>query len=189
MRIAVSGAHVTGKSTLVAELSARLPKYEIIEETYHALNDSGYVFAATPSVDDFELLLEHSVTTLCRLAGDDYLLDRSPVDYLAYLAVIARDAGERMPRWISLVRDAMCHVDLVVFVPIEQTDRITSVAEYGGLRKKVHRVLHEILLDDAWGFSLPAIQVTGSVSERADEVMRRLHETKTPRYPADDSFT
>lgn len=34
MRIAVSGSHRTGKSTLIAELAALLPGYSTVDEPY-----------------------------------------------------------------------------------------------------------------------------------------------------------
>ena len=55
MRIAVSGAHRTGKTTLIEELSRALPTYTVVDEPYHLLEEEGYEFEALPSVEDFEL--------------------------------------------------------------------------------------------------------------------------------------
>jgi deoxyadenosine/deoxycytidine kinase len=41
MRIAISGAHGTGKSTLVEMLAERLPGYAVVEELYQLLLDEG----------------------------------------------------------------------------------------------------------------------------------------------------
>src|SRR4028119_353553 len=45
MRIAVSGTHAAGKSTLVAELSALLPDHAVVDEPYHLLAEDGHEFA------------------------------------------------------------------------------------------------------------------------------------------------
>jgi nicotinamide riboside kinase len=41
MRIAISGSHRTGKSTLVSELSALLPTYATVDEPYHLMEEDG----------------------------------------------------------------------------------------------------------------------------------------------------
>src|SRR5262245_61056219 len=60
VRIAVSGAHGTGKSTLIADLARNLPGYAVAEESYYALLAEGHVFPALPSREDYELMLERS---------------------------------------------------------------------------------------------------------------------------------
>lgn len=42
MRIAVSGAHQTGKTTLIEELSRALPSYGVVDEPYHLLEEEGH---------------------------------------------------------------------------------------------------------------------------------------------------
>lgn len=41
MRVAVSGSHATGKSTLVRELAERLPDFTAIDEPYYLLAEEG----------------------------------------------------------------------------------------------------------------------------------------------------
>jgi uridine kinase len=45
VRIAISGTHFSGKSTLVGGLSDALPTYSIVEEPYVLLAEEGYEFA------------------------------------------------------------------------------------------------------------------------------------------------
>jgi len=54
MRVAISGSHATGKSTLIAELSTLLPHYTIVEEPYYGLLENGYVFADDLPPEDYE---------------------------------------------------------------------------------------------------------------------------------------
>src|SRR5215831_15577048 len=67
MRIAVSGSHATGKSTLVRELLARIPDLTAVDEAYYVLTDQGHVFADPPTFDDFEVLVEQSAPAWLRI--------------------------------------------------------------------------------------------------------------------------
>lgn len=54
MRIAFSGAHRVGKSTLIEALAARLPGYRTYDEPYHLLEEEGHDFSDPPTPEDFE---------------------------------------------------------------------------------------------------------------------------------------
>src|SRR5215471_6706048 len=90
MRIAISGAHRTGKTTLVAALSELLPAYEVVDEPYRVLEEYGHEFSDPPSVEDFEQQLRTSIE-LVSAAPADALLDRCPLDFIAYLQAIDDD--------------------------------------------------------------------------------------------------
>jgi uridine kinase len=45
MRIAVSGAHHTGKTTLIDELIGSLSTFRVIDEPCYLLEDGGHAFA------------------------------------------------------------------------------------------------------------------------------------------------
>jgi hypothetical protein len=51
VRIALSGAHAVGKTSLLAELRRQLTSYEAVDEPYSELLDQGHEFADPPSVD------------------------------------------------------------------------------------------------------------------------------------------
>jgi len=55
MRIAVGGAHASGKSTLIAELSRTLPSHKVVEEPYYLFVAEGHNFAGEGSsvLDDW----------------------------------------------------------------------------------------------------------------------------------------
>ena len=61
MRIAVSGSHGTGKSTLITELAAVLPEMIAIDEAYDVMLSDGAAFGERLRVDDFEALCEREV--------------------------------------------------------------------------------------------------------------------------------
>ena len=117
MRIAISGTHRAGKSTLLEELSGALPKYATVDEPYTVLEEDGYEFADPPSLEDFEAQLERSLETLSE-AARDVLFDRSPVDFLAYIRALPDADAFDLEDWLPEVHEAIESLDLIVFVPI-----------------------------------------------------------------------
>jgi predicted ATPase len=171
MRIAISGSHATGKSTLVAELARRVAGLTVIDEPYYLLEEEGHAFATPPITEDFVALAERSIVLLTREHPGPVVFDRSPADYLAYLTA-RRDAESARDLTIA-VDTALKTLDLVIFVPIEHPDRITG-AEAPRLRRRVDEVLRAMLVDDAWAFDVPVLEVRGTVVDRAAQVEARV---------------
>ena len=93
MRIGISGTHGTGKTTLAEALSAHLPGHLTAYEPYYLLEDEGYEFAFPPSPDDYRVLLGRSLESLsAQPQQPGVVFDRTPLDYLAYLAATGVDA-------------------------------------------------------------------------------------------------
>lgn len=175
MRIAFSGAHAVGKSTLIADLAALRSDYEVVDEPYHHLAAEGVLFSASPSVPDFEIQLERSVALLGSRSTTSAFFDRCPADYLAYLHVLSRRDHRVLSRWLRESTGALATLDLVVFVPVERPDRISVPSdELPTLRKHVNRALTRILLEDELGLGLDVIQVAGPPSTRANQVLEHL---------------
>jgi predicted ATPase len=173
MRIAVSGAHRTGKTTLVDELARALPAYVVVDEPYHLLEEEGHEFAEMPSLEDFELQLERSLQCLAG-SEEDVIFDRCPADILAYL-ITHEDAEEfDADVWLPRVRKEMQRLDLIVFVPVEHPDRIVVPAAGGRrLRRSVDEEIRDIVLGDRWDFGVEAIEVAGAPHERVRQVLAR----------------
>lgn len=174
MKVAISGAHRTGKTTLLAELSRFLPGFSTVDEPYYLLEEEGHEFAEMPSLEDFEIQLERSIETLLKSEGD-CLFDRCPADMLAYLGAHEDAEAFDADRWLTKVRQAMWQLDLIVFVPIEEPDRVSvSASDHRRLRRRVDEDLRDIALDDRWSFGVPAIEVAGPVSARVRQVLAHL---------------
>jgi hypothetical protein len=116
MRIAVSGTHRTGKSTLVAALGEHLPGYRTVAEPYELLAERGYDFGDPPDVDDFVIQLKQSLALL-RRGTPNLILDRCPLDFLGYIAVSPGGDAFDLEAWRGPISRAMQSLDLVVFLP------------------------------------------------------------------------
>jgi len=60
MKIAITGAHRVGKTTLAEKLHENLANYDFRMEPYYELEESGYEFSEIPDIDDFIKQLEYS---------------------------------------------------------------------------------------------------------------------------------
>jgi hypothetical protein len=174
MRIAVSGSHFVGKSTLVEELSGALPEYSTVEEPYYLLEEEGHVFADPPSIEDFELQLERSLTSL-EAREPNVIFDRCPVDFLGYLLAHPDTETFDLESWLPRVRTTLETLDLIVFVPIEGRDRISLPrSQDPHFRVLVDEGLGEILLENSLNFDVEVLQVTGALHERLRQVLAQL---------------
>jgi hypothetical protein len=180
MRIAVSGTHFSGKSTLVEELSTALPEYSTVDEPYYLLEEEGHEFAEPPSVEDFELQLERSIQNL-EARESNVIFDRCPADLLGYLLTHPDAEAFDLEAWLPRVRLAIETLDLIVFVPIEGRDRIALPrSQDPRFRSQVDEELTDILLENSLGFDVEVIQVTGSPHERVRQVLAHLRSTFQP---------
>lgn len=179
MRIAFSGAHRTGKTALIEELGGALPSYVTVDEPYYLLEEEGHEFPEMPSLEDFELQLERSIECLAE-ALENQLFDRCPADLLAYL-LTHRDSNEfDIEPWLPRARSAMQQLDFIIFVPVEHPDRIhVSESDRDELRRRVDEELRAILLEDRWDFGVEAVEVTGTVRERARKVISQIRIKET----------
>lgn len=174
MRIAFSGAHRCGKSTLLESVGERVEGYRVVDEPYAQLEEDGYEFAHPPSLDDF---VEQLRCSLALLEDDapNLLFDRCPVDFLGYLLAHPDAASFDIDEWKEQVRSSVRTLDVIVFVPIEHADRIqVSSSEDSVLRTEVDSKLQWLLLEDPFHFEMEVLVVQGSQRERAEQVVRRM---------------
>jgi hypothetical protein len=176
MRIAISGAHYTGKSTLVEDLVEVLPKYISIEEPYHLMEEEGYEFMSPPSLEDFEQQL---IRSLDLLNGKEthIIFDRSPIDFLSYALSHSDAQSFDLEEWLSRVQKALDTLDLVIFVPVEVRDSIfVPRSADRDLRLDVDENLRDILLDGNFGLDVEVLEVYGNRNQRRDQVLTRIAE-------------
>jgi|SRR5215471_1990801 len=153
MRIAVSGTHCCGKSTLISEFLVKYPGFAHEPEPYVTLQESyGEIFPAEPSVDDYFRQLEFNVERLKEYkAGDRVIYERSPVDFLAYVLALYELQREKQACWfvqrsLEIASTAVALLDLIVFLPIEDDEELID-AEDNELRSAVNSRLVGILCE------------------------------------------
>jgi hypothetical protein len=174
MRIAVTGTHGSGKTTLIEDFLACHRDYAHELEPYWALAQQGVVFANGPTVPDLEEQLDYSCRTILERSADPCVIfDRSPLDFVAYLDVVAeRDGTDWTPsgRLLGQIERALAALDLLVFLPLSQPDEITVRIEYPGLRRAVDRRLKAILREDELGLfpadRPPRLEIAGTRTHR-----------------------
>jgi predicted ATPase len=183
MRVGISGAHGTGKTTLAEALRARLSGHVAADEPYYLLEEEGYEFGCPPSPDDYRALLARSVLSLTsppsRLA---VIFDRTPLDYLAYLAATGSDPADEASA--AVLKPAFASLDLLVLTPITaETERVLPSAELPRLRAQMNDALLELVYDDpltAWG-DLPVLELSGPLDGRLDTVLAALAQANSAR--------
>jgi len=127
MRIAISGSHSLGKSTVVHDWVARHPDYLREEEPYRALGLYGpyeILFREASTKLHNGIQMFYSISRLHRfgLSTDRVIFDRAPIDYLAYSQYTA-DQGTTdidaafLSSMVAPIRESLDHLDILAFVP------------------------------------------------------------------------
>ena len=170
MRIAVSGTHCSGKSTLVADFLAAHHDYVHEPEPYEWLED----VAAEPTEDEFYRQLELCVERLRGYGpGANVIAERSPLDFVAYLLAL-QDLG-RSGRDCALIASAtelaaagMAHLDLLVVLPLNGIP--APVSEDLELREAMNERLLDLISKDEHALlahgRLRVIEVQGGPDQR-----------------------
>jgi hypothetical protein len=184
MRVGISGTHGTGKTTLAQALRAHLPGHMPADEPYYLLEGEGYEFGFPPSLEDYRALLARSAQSLTAPLLPGIIFDRTPLDYLAYLAATGADpAGEATA---AALRPAFGSLDLLVITPITlETEQVLPAAELPELRSQMNDALLELVYDDplnAWE-DVPVLELNGPLHRRLDAVLAALDQSRHPRPP------
>jgi hypothetical protein len=167
MRIAISGTHCTGKSTLIDEFLQTHPDFVHEPEPYTALvEDFGEEFSEEPRIEDFQRQLEFNLERLKHHPPEAHVIyERCPIDFLAYIAVLDTRSAESA---LDQIIEGLQHLDLIVYLPLDHNDTIE--AEYPKLRKAVDRRLSAIYYEDQYGIitasNVEVIEATGPTEQR-----------------------
>ncbi len=175
MRIAVSGVHRTGKTTLVEALAERLPGHAAVPEPYHLLEERGYAFEHPPSVEDYVAQMRASLGLLRRRAPNA-VFDRCPLDFLGY--ILATRGGERFDAepWRAPIAATSRSLDLLVFVRADPAHDPPVDPEEAAFRFEVDGWLRDIVEADDLDLcaDVPVLALDGPWALRLDAVLARL---------------
>ncbi len=181
MRIALSGTHCSGKTTLAQDFAASHRGYVHIPEPYELLDE----LYDEPNVDDFHCQLEVSVETLRAYApGANVIAERSPLDFLAYILALhdLRRGAHSFPAIepaVALAAAGLAHVDVLVVLPLNDSDGIVCPDEEDiELRDAMNERLLELIMTDEFdllsGGKVRVLEVEGSPRQRLAAVERAL---------------
>jgi predicted ATPase len=161
MRIAVSGSHCTGKSTLIDEFLRAHTDFIHEPEPYAVLvEELGEGFSAEPSVEDFQQQLEFNITRLKQhKRGTKVIYERCPIDFLAYIESLSRANIDLFEQ----VSEAIQNLDLIVYLPLDNSITVGE-EEFPKLRKAVDRRLSAIYREDE-------LEITSSSNLRVVEAI------------------
>jgi hypothetical protein len=182
VRIAVSGSHGAGKSTLIAAFLARRPDYAHEPEAFETVGDDVDVSGDEgPTPEGLRTLLEHTVRTVAAYApGARVVHERSPADYLAYAA--ARREWPREDRrafveaHVPMVRASLAHLDVIVLLPLSP-ELPARPGEDPRFRRRVDEQLRRAFLDDEHdllGDGPPVVALSSSPSRWLAEALRAI---------------
>jgi hypothetical protein len=173
MRIGISGTHGTGKTTLAEALCAHLPGHVTTDEPYYLLEEEGYEFEFPPSPDDYSAQLACSLRTLSDPAAlPAIVFDRTPLDYLAYLAATGCDP--ELEADTPAVRSALATLDLLVITVITpETEQVLPPPELPRLRSAMNDALLEIVYNDPLDLcgDVPVLVLDGSLDDRLPSIL------------------
>src|SRR5262245_18638623 len=176
MRIAISGTHCCGKTTLIEEFLLLHKDFKHEAEAYEVLQDElGESFAAEPSAEEFRRQLEYCVQKISEYQdGDHVMFERCPADYLAYmLALQDLDRDSQAPQIaadsVLMAKSAMKYLDMIVLVRVSEQDIEVPDEEDPELRMLVDEKLELILINnelDLLPDDLSIVEAIGSTHQR-----------------------
>ena len=176
MRIAVSGTHGVGKTTLIEEFLRTHQDFTHEPEPYTVMvEDFGEEFSEEPNVEDLRRQLEFNIDRLRQHApGENIIYERCPIDFLAYVAALEPGSVEAL---LGPVSTAMQNLDLILYLPLDKNQILES--EYPKLQKAVDRRLKTMLLDDELGIiSARVVEARGSTAQRLRILERAMQSLK-----------
>lgn len=198
MRIAVSGSHSLGKSTVVNDWVAAHPHFTREEEPYRALGLHGpyeILFRDESTRLHNGIQLYYNIGRVHRYAStaDDVIFDRAPVDYLAYSQYTA-DGGctdiddEFVLSMVPAVVESLDRLDILAFVP--RSDEWPVEMESDGIRPTdyayrdaVDEVFKQIYREgryEVMGGEHPPrlVELVGSREQRIEQLRRAIDEVE-----------
>ena len=204
VRIAISGSHSLGKSTVVNDWVAAHDRYIREEEPYRALGLFGpyeILFRDSSTRLHNGIQLYYNISRVHRYASSaaDVIFDRAPVDYLAYSQFTAdchtTDIDDEfVSSMVPAVRESLDHLDILAFVP--GSDRWPVEMEADGIRPvdlvyrdTVDEIFKQIYRDGRFDV-MPAtgapllVELEGPREQRIEQLQAAIAERGRTSWPS-----
>ena len=199
MRIAISGSHSLGKSTVVNDWVAKNPGFTREEEPYRALSLHGpyeILFRDQSTKLHNGIQLYYNISRVHRYcaSSDDVIFDRAPVDYIAYSQYTANQGSSDIndafvESMIPAVRESLDRLDILAFVPKSQVGPVEMQAD--GIRPidheyrdEVDAIFKQIYREGRFGV-MPQknpphfIELFGARQQRLDQLQQAIDEVQS----------
>lgn len=155
MRIAVSGTHFMGKTTLIEDFIKVHSEYRYEIEVYYKLqNEKSIELAVEPSLDSLIEQLDYCIELLNQYTTEpNIIFDRCPVDYIAYsMCAIEQDLIDindtEIAERFQAVKEALDSLNMIIFLPMTKEHTIEYIEENPAYREAADRYFKKIYRDD-----------------------------------------
>lgn len=172
MKIILTGAHGTGKSTLLEPLREYYQLSTLKRTVRTFWEDNGVVdFEKLPAdvrtVFQKQLLL-NQLEKENTLWEKGFVTDRSVLDYLGYAIVSSNMSGVDLGLYKSLIRERLLQYDYIIYCPVEFPAEPEYLRAYPDSQNEVAEVLEEHLA--LWLREDQYCIARGSVEERLEQI-------------------
>lgn len=195
MRIAISGSHSLGKSTVVNDWVSAYPDYYREEEPYRVLGLNGpyeilFREASTRIQNGIQLYYNISRIHRYSTSKEKVIFDRAPIDYIAYSQYTANQKttdidNNFVESMIPAVRESLDHIDILAFVPksddwpVEMEDDGIRPIDYA-YRDQVDAIFKEIYRDCRFNIIPKSggpkiIELIGPPIERLEQIKAAIY--------------
>ncbi|MCF6807157.1 ATP-binding protein [Thiotrichales bacterium 19S9-12] len=181
MRIAVSGTHFMGKTTLIDDFIHKYPDYIFDEEPYYQLIEEEDVDTSVGlSFDQALAQLQFSIEQLDTREEENIIFDRCPVDFIAYAMCALKHDGidieeTEISDLFEEIRESLATLDLIFFIPMTNEHQIEYTEENPEYREAIDYYFKQIYRDDQYhlfpNYNQPKIiEIYGSQVERMRKI-------------------
>lgn len=182
MKIAISGSHHVGKSTLITDFLKQKPSYQHLEEPYELLEEIDQDFSIESMLEQLKLSLEMIDDNSHE---EKLIFERCPADFVAYLLYLkqhqeAEFVDEEIDRYQEKITDALAELDLIIYLPLGTAHDIDYHEEDFEARSNVDVILKEIyqgdFLDLLAETGTPRIvEITGDQRARLNKLLKCIN--------------
>jgi nicotinamide riboside kinase len=174
MKIILTGAHGTGKSTLVKPLATEynLPVLQRTVRNFwedHGVNDFELLPSDVRAIFQKHLLL-NQLDKENSLWRDGFITDRSALDYLAYAVVSSSMSKTDLDLYKALIRERLLQYDYIIYLPVEFPAEAEYLRANPDSQQEVAQVFEEHL--NLWLSPEQYCIARGSIDERLEQIKK-----------------